>query len=60
MLTYNLTDRGHRVLLEKKYIGNIKTVAGGYRYVPKGHRDEQGGEIFTSLDDCKKSLECDD
>ncbi len=60
MLTYKSIINAERVFLEKKYIGNIKTVTGGYRYVPKGHKDEQGGEIFTSLAGCKKSLECDD
>jgi hypothetical protein len=59
MIRYELIDVGYRVYLDEKPVGKIKTVIGGYRYVPNGYSPKQGGEIFASLDKCKKSLEDD-
>lgn len=43
------------VLLEGKIVGEIRHVATGYVYFPKGQRT--GGETFDTLALCKKSLE---
>ncbi len=59
-----------RVYLGKRHIGTIRAVyaarndfpsnrqpgnLGGYRYHPKG--DRKGGEVFPTLNACKRSLE---
>jgi len=45
------------VYLDEKPVGKIKTVNGGYRYVPNGYSAKQGGEIFSSLEECQQALE---
>jgi len=46
-----------KVFLDKKHVGNIRNVEGGYQYFPKGHKE--GGEVFKTMFDCKNSLFCD-
>lgn len=57
MIRYESIDVGYRVYLDEKPVGKIKTVNGGYRYVPNGYSAKQGGEIFSSLEECQQSLE---
>lgn len=57
MIRYESIDPGYRVYLENKPIGKIKIVKDGYRYVPNGYSEKQGGEVFASLGACKQSLE---
>ena len=48
-----------KVNLYNKYIGTIKQVEGGFQYFPQGHNFP--GNLYTTLDKCKQSLEnCDD
>jgi hypothetical protein len=42
------------VLLEGRIVGRIRYTVQGWQYVPKGQQD--GGEMFPTLYDCKKSL----
>ena len=53
MITYKDSSK---VYLEGKLIGNIKPVTGGYRYVPKGQKTANGGEIFKSVEAVKTTL----
>lgn len=46
------------VKLDKKIIGEIKKVDGGFQYFPKGSKT--GGDIFITLNKCKYSLENDE
>lgn len=61
MITYKpVTGTWIEVYLDKKQVGSIYLLGSnnprlGWQYFPKG--DEKGGEIFTSLILCKKSLE---
>jgi hypothetical protein len=55
MITYKRRWEIIDVYLEKKRIGAIKQVTGGYQYFPKGKR--KGGEIFKSVMQCMVSLE---
>jgi hypothetical protein len=59
MIRYEQLDIGYRVYSENTPVGKIKIVKGGYRYVPNGYSAKQGGEIFSSLEECKQSLEDD-
>lgn len=43
-----------KVKLDGKYIGDIKSVAGGYQYFPKGSKT--GGDIYATIQSCKDSL----
>lgn len=43
------------VLLEGKIVGRINQVINGWQYSPAG-RKRFAGEIFVTLNDCKKSL----
>tara|TARA_R110000782_G_C14456538_1_gene372849 strand:- start:44 stop:217 length:174 start_codon:yes stop_codon:yes gene_type:complete len=43
-----------QVLLDSKGVGVIKCDIGKYQYFPKGQKT--GGEVFTTLEDCKNSL----
>ncbi len=44
------------VFLDNKRVGSIKHLAGDqWQYVPKGQRE--GGEIFSTLQQCQNSLE---
>lgn len=43
-----------KVRLDGKYIGDIKSVKGGYQYFPKGSKS--GGDIYPRLELCKNSL----
>jgi hypothetical protein len=57
MITYKtLPNKNVQVLLDKKLIGTIKSVEGGYQYFPKS-TPKKGGKIFWALDDVKASLE---
>lgn len=42
------------VYLDNTLVGNIKRVPGGYQYFSKGQ--QEGGEVFASLQQCKNSL----
>jgi hypothetical protein len=42
------------VYLEGKLVGQIRYVKEGWQYFPKGSR--KGGEVFSNLSDCEKSL----
>lgn len=42
------------VKLDKKIIGEIRPVTGGWQYYPKGMK--KGGEVFENLSLCQKSL----
>jgi len=56
MLTYhNQTPTSVEVFLDKKYVGSIKKVEGGWQYTPK--RSKDGGDVFKTLQQCKHSLE---
>lgn len=44
------------VKLYGKIVGDIRKVAGGYQYFPKGQKE--GGTVCTSLASCKRELEC--
>lgn len=44
-----------KVFLDKKHVGNIKTLAGGYAYFPKGSKTH--GQIYQSVEKVKCSLE---
>ncbi len=43
------------VWLDRKQAGTIRKVAGGYQYFPKGK--SKGGKIFSTVGECKRSLE---
>lgn len=43
------------VRLDKKRVGTIKPVEGGWQYFPLNHK--QGGEIFDSITKVQQSLE---
>lgn len=43
------------VFLDKKYVGDIKPVKGGYAYFPKGCK--VSGDTFSTIAGVKKSLE---
>lgn len=58
MLTYEKQPVHVKVKLDGKYIGDIKEVANGFQYFPKGKK--VGGEVFHTLALCKESLECPD
>jgi hypothetical protein len=42
------------VKLDGKLVGEIRQEADGFRYFPKGQKT--GGELFSTLPACKKSL----
>ena len=42
------------VKLDKRIIGKIKQVNGGWQYFPKGSK--RGGEVFSTESACKQSL----
>lgn len=64
MITYrnqNGSPKGKwniNVLLEGIIVGEIRKMATGYVYIPKGKRT--GGETFPTLDACKASIEGDE
>ncbi len=43
------------VKLDGRPIGEIRQVPGGWQYFPKGHKE--GGDVFPTLEGCKRSLE---
>lgn len=57
MITYEKTFSGANIIvrLDDKLAGHITQVKGGYQYFPKGKKS--GGEIFSSMEECKESLE---
>ena len=56
MITYRpMSKTSITVFLDKKIVGHIKTVAGGYQYFPKGCKD--GGDILPTVFAVKQSLE---
>jgi len=61
MITYGISMYGMLpVLLDNKMVGCIHKVKKdgttlGWQYKPKGQKE--GGDVFTKLSDCKKSLE---
>lgn len=46
------------VRLDGKVVGRIFRRDGGFQYVPNGNR-KIGGEVYPTLEACKKSLESD-
>lgn len=57
MITYRQISKTEiEVVLDRKKVGAIYTVDGGFQYWPKGPRSE-GGEVFPTLHACKQSLE---
>lgn len=54
MITY-VAGEPISVFLDNKCVGSIKKVDGGYQYFPKGKKE--GGDIFPSIKEVKKSLE---
>jgi hypothetical protein len=45
-----------KVYLDGKQVGVIKEISDiGYKYFPKGYIE--GGELYSTLEACKKSLE---
>lgn len=61
-MVFNVQFKKHRsgyvtVYLEKRYVGNIVTVAGGFQYRPRGKKNPSSyGAIFPTISDCKQSL----
>ncbi len=60
-ISYKEQPRKIDVYLEGKKVGAINEIIaaqnagiGGWQYMPKGH--DEGGEIFTRLNECKRSL----
>jgi hypothetical protein len=47
----------YRVLLDSKHVGEIRVLADGFQYFPKGGKAKDGGEVFKTLGACKQSLE---
>lgn len=43
------------VKLDGRIVGRIRKVEGGWSYFPKWQ--SEGGEVFTTLRECQKSLE---
>lgn len=59
MITYKrekFDNKNVLVYLDGKKTGIIKSENGGFRYYPLGQRI--GGDWFSKISDCKKSLEC--
>ena len=57
-IQYRYTYTLVKVFLNKKLIGSIRTVQGGFQYYPKGVKEpEQAGDIYPTLQECKNSLE---
>jgi hypothetical protein len=52
---YRRSPNPSTVILDKKVVGRIKRVDGGWQYFPKGQ--STGGDIFPSVGLCKQSLE---
>lgn len=62
-ITYSSAGGDISVILDGKLVGEIQKVSpsrdrpnGGYQYVPKGSSLKNAGEIYPSLQACKKSL----
>lgn len=47
-------DTTVKVKVDGKYVGDIKSVSGGYQYFPKGIKS--GGDVYATLQECKDSL----
>ena len=54
LYTEGRRDANVKVRLDGKIIGEIKREDGGWRYYPSGKKT--GGELFTTLQQCQKSL----
>jgi hypothetical protein len=57
MIEYLLSNGNMKVRLDGKIVGSIHAFNGGFQYFPKGSKT--GGELFPSLEACKRSLEAD-
>ena len=56
MITYQpMSEKSITVFLDKKIVGHIKKVDGGFQYFPKGCKD--GGDILPTVFAVKQSLE---
>ena len=55
MISYKKKGQNHWVYLDSKRIGEIRPVAGGYRYFPRG--GSEGGERYSTVSAVKKTLE---
>lgn len=57
-ITFHQSGAGCIVQLEKKTVGEIRKVAGGYQYYPQGSggKDAEPGEVFTTLRLCKNDV----
>jgi hypothetical protein len=59
MIAYRIVNTDTtEVLLEGKKSGVIRTVQGGFQYVPNGMKE--GGEVFKTKTEVRRSLENDD
>lgn len=56
MISYEHTGQVIKVRLDKKIIGEIRVVAGGYAYFPKGRKSLMG-DVFETVQAVKRSLE---
>ena len=65
MITYKIkNEKSIKVYLDGLFTGTIRTIktrsGKRYQYFPKGNKglnSPLGGDIFPSLEECKKSLE---
>ena len=56
MITYDDRNGYSAVYLNKRRIGTIFLVPGGWQYVPKGSK-KNAGEVMRNRSDVKRSLE---
>lgn len=57
-ITYVNTNRSFvEVFLNKKHVGNIVRVAGGYQYRPKNVKSTMYGQCMSTIELVKQSLE---
>jgi len=58
MITYKKNNQNHHdVYLEKKKVGSIVRVAGGFQYRPKGVKPHMFGDVLMTVEQVKQSLE---
>lgn len=56
MITFQKCKGVYKVYLSGQKVGQINSVkGGGFQYTPKGQKE--GGEVFTTVDEVKQSLE---
>jgi hypothetical protein len=58
MITYTTANRFDTyVYLDGKLVGCIAKVDGGYQYIPDKHDSSWGGDVLSTLQEVKASLE---